>query len=94
MVVVGAEGRFIHVPEQVAGGVGMNGNSNCYSRCGFGGGGEGEKGNGLIERVVAAVRIIKGGGGRFRDRVSISPIVIDCGQGNRLLADTTGFADG
>lgn len=94
MVVVGAEGRFIHVPEQVAGGVGMNGDSNRFSRCGFGSGGEGEEGDGLIERVIAAVRIIKGGGGRFRDRVSVGPIVIDCGQGNWLLADTTGFADG
>lgn len=94
MVVVGAERRFVHVPEQVAGGVSMDGDSNSFGRCGFRGGREGEKWNGLVERVVAAVGIVIGGGGRCRDRVSVSPIVIDCGQGKRLLADTAGFADG
>ena len=94
IVVVGAERRFVHVPEQVAGGVCMDGDSNLCGRCGCWSGGEREEGDGLVERVVAAVGIVIVGGGRCRDRVSVSPIVIDCGQGKRLLADTAGFADG
>ncbi len=94
VVVVGAERGFVHPPEQVTGGVCMDGDCNRCGRCGFRGGGEGEIGDGLVERVVAAVGIVIGGGGRCRDRVSVGPIVIDCGQGKRLLADTAGFADG
>lgn len=94
MVVVGAEGGFVHVPEQVAGGVCMDGDRNRGSGVWLRGGGEGEKWDGRVERVVAAVGIVKGGGDRGRDRIGIGAVIIDCSQGNRLLADTAGFADG
>ena len=94
VVVVGAEGGFVHVPEQMAGAICMDSDSNLVGCGGVRGGWEGKKWDGRVEGVVTAVGIVKGCGDRGRDRIGIGAIVIDRGQGYRLTTDTAGFADG
>ena len=89
VVVVSAEGGFIHPPEGVVGLVSMDGDANRDGRIGRLGGGEGEKGDGLVEGVVAAVGIVKGGSYRGRDGGSVGAVIIDCGQGKGLVGETT-----
>ena len=71
----------------------MDGNANVTGRVGLRGGGEGEKWDGRVEGVVATVGIVNGGGDRFRGRVGVGAVVIDCCQGKGLSGDTAGFAD-
>ena len=88
VVVISAEGDSVHRPEPVAGFVLAKGDSNRHGRFGRLGGGEGEKGDGFVEGVIATVGIVKGGGYRGRDRGGVGAVVIDYGQAKVLLGRT------
>ena len=85
VVVISAEGGFVHIPEPVFGCVLVESDSNRHGRFGRLRGGEGEIGDGFVERVVATVGIIKGGGYRGWDRGSVGAVIIDYGQGKGAL---------
>lgn len=92
VVHVPAEGLVVHLPENVAGRVGADGDSNLLRGGWCGRGWEREEWSGLVKRVVGTFAIIDRRGHRRGGLGGIGAVVVNGGQSQRLGA-IGAFAD-
>ena len=89
MIVIPTEGHAVHLPENIAGGIGTKRDVDILNGCGVAGGGEGEEWGRLSKRVVATVRIIIWSSDCGRGLGGISLVVVDCCDCGGLVGGST-----
>ena len=92
VVHVSPEAGAVHLPEDIASGVGANGDADILRGGRRGGGGERKEWDRLIERVVGAFAIVNESGHRCGSLGGIGAVVVDSGQSQRLFG-IGAFAD-
>ena len=93
MIIIGAEGRAVHPPERVVGGVPAEGDIDRFGCSWFGGRWKGEERNGGLQGIISASGIIVDCLSRLWRLAGISFLVVDGGKGEWLFGAARAVGD-